>query len=157
MNFFTGSTISTVAIDPTQAPACSRAALIVYRQRLGQPHFLLIDTRRKASRLTLPGGMVGRGEEPLETAIRETLEEAGVLCDRHEPLGRYPHHKSSGRVYLTQTYLARYTGYRSGHEPRGLHWLTIAELHRADLSIRKPIVQQVQLAAELLPAFIAAA
>lgn len=157
MSFFVQPAIS---MDPSarqQAFDTPRAALVVYRHLLGQPHFLLISTRRDADRLTLPGGKVDAHETPLESAIRETFEEAGVLTDRHQPLCRYKHEKASGKVFPTQTFLARYAGYRPGHERRALHWLTVSELWDASRSIRKPIREQIERAIDLLPAYTAAA
>ncbi len=144
---------------PTQRVdvAVSRAALIVYRQLMGQPHFLLISARRDANRLTLPGGMVDKNESAIQSAIRETLEESGVLTDRHQFLGLYQHQKTNGKVYPTQTFIARYAGYQANHEKRSLHWLTVAELRQASQSIRQAVREQVELAADALPAYIAAA
>lgn len=140
----------------SEADAMPRAALVVYRQLMDQPHFLLISARRDVNRLTLPGGKVDKGEPALQSAIRETVEEAGVMTDRHQPLGLYEHEKASGKTYPTQTFLARYAGYESGHEQRELHWLTVAELRDPSLSIRRPVIEQVEQAAEALSAYTAA-
>ena len=133
-----------------------RAALVVYRQLMGQPYFLLISARRDINRLTLPGGKVDKDEPALQSAIRETVEEAGVMTDRHQPLGLYEHEKTSGKIYPTQTFLARYVGYESGHEKRELYWLTVAELRDPNWSIREAIIEQVERAAEALLAYTAA-
>lgn len=156
MSFF-GQPIMTPKPALPQAFATPRAALVVYRHLLGQPHFLLISTRRDANRLTLPGGMVGKYETPLQSAIRETREESGVLTDRHQPLCLYQHKKTSGKVLPTQTFLAHYVGYQPGHESRELHWLTVAELWDASRSIRRPVREQIERAIDLLPAYTAAA
>jgi 8-oxo-dGTP diphosphatase len=134
-----------------------RAALVVYRHVLGEPRFLLISTRRDPSRLTLPGGKVDKHETPLASAIRETLEESGVLTDQHQPLCQYEHEKTSGKVFPTQTFLARYAGYQAGHEARELHWLTVAELWDASRTIRRPVREQIERAIDLLPSYTAAA
>jgi 8-oxo-dGTP diphosphatase len=156
MSFF-GQAIQIKHPKPPEAFATPRAALVVYRHLLGQPRFLLISTRRDKNRLTLPGGKVDAHETPLQSAIRETLEESGVLTDRHEPLGQYDHKKLSGKVFPTQTYLAHYVGYEAGHEKRDLHWLTVAELWEASRSIRRPVREQIERAIDLLPAYTAAA
>jgi len=142
MSFF-GQAILINSPKPPEAFATPRAALVVYRRLLGQPHFLLISTRRDKTRLTLPGGKVDAHETPLASAIRETLEESGVRTDRHQPLCRYDHKKTSGKVFPTQTFLARYAGYQPGHEKRELHWLTVTELWDASRSIRRPVREQI--------------
>jgi 8-oxo-dGTP diphosphatase len=156
MSFF-GQPILTTQPAPPEAFTTPRAALVVYRHLLGQPHFLLISTRRDANRLTLPGGKVDKHETPLQSAIRETLEESGVLTERHQPLCRYEHKKTSGKVFPTQTFLAQYAGYQTGHEDRELHWLTVSELWDASRSIRRPVREQIERAIDLLPAYTAAA
>eukprot|EP00752_Nemacystus_decipiens_P015212 g13545.t1 len=156
-NFFRQPAIPIDRPALEQAFATPRAALVVYRHLLGQPNFLLISTRRDPKRLTLPGGKVDAHETPLESAIRETLEEAGVLTARHQPLCRYEHEKASGKVFPTQTFLAQYVGYQPGHEQRALHWLTVSELWDASRTIRQPIREQIERAIDLLPAFTAAA
>lgn len=156
MSFF-GQSIPIIESELPQAFATPRAALVVYRHLLGQPHFLLISTRRDRNRLTLPGGKVDAHETPLQSAIRETYEEAGVLTDRHQPLCQYEHKKMSGKVFPTQTFLAQYAGYQPDHEKRELHWLTVAELWDASRSIRRPVREQIERAIDLLPAYTAAA
>lgn len=156
MNFF--GTLTSL-IDTPAMPALAttpRAALVVHRQIMGQPHFLLISTKRDAGRLTLPGGKVDGDESPLQSAIRETIEEAGVLTDQHQPLGKYDHEKLSGKIYATQTFLARHAGYQSSDEKRSLHWLTVAELHAPKRLIRESIIEQIMQAVESVPAYIAA-
>ncbi|MFK7790602.1 MAG: NUDIX domain-containing protein [Phycisphaeraceae bacterium] len=156
MSFFSTQTNLIDSPALSEADETPRAALVVYRQLMGQPHFLLISTRRDASRLTLPGGKVDDDEPSLQSAIRETVEEAGVLTDRHQPLGLYEHEKTSGKIYPTQTFIARYAGYESGHEQRELHWLTVAELRDSSRSIRRAVIEQIEQAAESLPAYTAA-
>ncbi|MEO0474854.1 MAG: NUDIX domain-containing protein [Planctomycetota bacterium] len=157
MSFFgtQNPSISTPALP--QAFATPRAALVVYRHLLGQPRFLLISTRRDRNRLTLPGGKVDKGETPMESAIRETVEECGVLTEGHQPLCRYEHEKTSGKVFPTQTFLAHYAGYEAGHEARELHWLTVAEMWDASKTIRRPVREQIERAIDLLPMYTAAA
>jgi 8-oxo-dGTP pyrophosphatase MutT (NUDIX family) len=54
------------------------AGTIPFRMRDGKLEILLVTSRRKPKRLTLPGGRCQAGESPKEAALRETSEEAGV-------------------------------------------------------------------------------
>lgn len=156
MSFFGTDYISIDTLDPTQANA-TRAALVVYRRLLGQPHVLLISARRDRGRLTLPGGKVDAHETALDSAVRETFEESGVLTDQHQLFGHYTHEKTNGKLFPTQTYVARFAGYEPGHERRDLHWLTLADLSDSALSIRPAVREHVERVFETLPAFIGAA
>lgn len=157
MSFFNSSPVTIQAEPPMLGEGCPRAAMVVYRHLMGQPHYLLIGTRRRNDRLTLPGGKIDTDESAIETAIRETIEEAGVFTDQHRVLDTYAHHKASGRIHPTQTFLARYAGYGHGHEARKLYWLTLAELNALPQDIRQPIRQQIERAADVLPTLFAAA
>ena len=125
-----------------------RAALVVFRSDLAQPRYLLISASSNPGKLTLPGGKVGRGEDVLASAIRESAEEAGVLVRAPRPLGSYQHRKSKGRYHPTQTFVAEYAGQLVEYEPRALHWLTLEEVLTSPLGIRKPIKKQVVAAAQ---------
>lgn len=157
MSFFNSSPILTPSPIDTDRFGKPRAVLVVYRHLLGQPHFLLISSRRDLNRLTLPGGKIDPGETPLQTAVRETQEESGVLTDEHRELGSYLHRKQSGRIHPTQTFLARFAGTCADHEMRDQHWLTLRELTDSSCEIRQAIREQIERAAEFLPAYVAAA
>jgi 8-oxo-dGTP pyrophosphatase MutT (NUDIX family) len=68
------------------------AALVPLHERGGEPHVLLTrrprHMRRHAGQLSVPGGRIEPGEEPLEAALREAEEEIGLPRDRPEVLGR---------------------------------------------------------------------
>jgi len=157
MSFFSSRPILTPSPIDTERFGKPRAALMVHRHLLGQPNFLLISSRRDAGRLTLPGGKIDPDETALQTAVRETQEEAGVLTEDYHPLGSYLHHKQSGRIHPTQTFLARFVGQTPDHEPRDVHWLTLRELADTQCEVRDPIREIIELAAEILPAYTAAA
>lgn len=157
MSFFSSSPILTPSPIDTEKFGKPRAALMVYRHLMGQPNFLLISSRRDAGRLTLPGGKIDEGESAIQTAVRETEEEAGVLTEGYHALGSYLHHKQGGRIHPTQTFLAKFVGQKADREPRDVHWLTLRELADTQCEVREPIREIVELAAELLPIYIAAA
>ncbi|XP_014242456.1 bis(5'-nucleosyl)-tetraphosphatase [asymmetrical]-like [Cimex lectularius] len=57
------------------------AGLVVYRKRGDVLEFLLLQATKKMH-WTPPKGHVEPGEELMETAYRETKEEAGLTCDQ---------------------------------------------------------------------------
>lgn len=70
-----------------------QAAAIPYRVRKGEPQFCLITSVRNR-RWGFPKGVVDPGETPLQTALKEAYEEAGLHGQiEGEPLGKYRYHK----------------------------------------------------------------
>jgi 8-oxo-dGTP pyrophosphatase MutT (NUDIX family) len=68
----------------------------------------------------LPKGLVGRGEEPAATAVREVEEETGVRAELVEKLGdvRYVYTWKGERVFkIVSFFLMRYRGGRLGDIP----------------------------------------
>ena len=53
---------------------------IVYRRLGGRIEVALISVG-EAARWQLPKGLVGRGETPVEAALREVCEETGLVCE----------------------------------------------------------------------------
>lgn len=68
------------------------AALVPLHHKDGEPHVLLTrrprHLRRHAGQISMPGGRVEPGEEPLEAALREAEEEIGLARARADVLGR---------------------------------------------------------------------
>lgn len=123
-----------------------RAALVVYRLINEQPHVLLIASANNPDKLTLPGGKIGPDESPIQAAMRETAEEAGVLTDRPELLGQYLHRKRKRRYHPTDTYLARFVGTLHEYEGRRRVWVHLDELAVLKPSVRKMIRKQLKQA-----------
>jgi 8-oxo-dGTP pyrophosphatase MutT (NUDIX family) len=70
-----------------------QASAVPYRYRDGRLEFCLItsSTRRKWA---FPKGVIGKGESPAQTALKEAAEEAGLkgeICGK--PLGKYQYSK----------------------------------------------------------------
>ena len=59
---------------------------VVYRRSGGRAEVALISVGEPA-RWQLPKGLVGRGETPLEAALREVEEETGLACEVVAELG----------------------------------------------------------------------
>lgn len=148
-------TLGTQPHNPTQDTGPlrlgkARAALVVYRLIDGRPHVLLVAASKTPGRLTLPGGKIDPGETPMQAAMRETAEEAGVLTDTPSALGQYLHRKRSRRVHPTDTFLARFVGTLHEYEGRARHWVCLDALADPALNLRKPIRAQVDQAFALL-------
>jgi 8-oxo-dGTP pyrophosphatase MutT (NUDIX family) len=88
----------------------------------------------------LPKGLIGRGESPEETALREVEEETGVRGRSLGKLGdvRYVYTWAGERVFkVVSFYLVRYSGGRLGtltpelaHEVDAARWLPLDEAPR---------------------------
>ena len=89
----------------------------------------------------LPKGLIGRGENPEETALREVEEETGVRGRSLGKLGdvRYVYTWAGERIFkVVSFYLVRYAGGRLGelapelaHEVAEVRWLPLEEAPRA--------------------------
>jgi 8-oxo-dGTP pyrophosphatase MutT (NUDIX family) len=85
----------------------------------------------------LPKGLIGRGEKPEETAVREVAEETGAQGRLVEKLGdlRYVYTWRGERIFkIVSFYLLRYSGGRLGelppetaHEVAEVRWLPLEE------------------------------
>jgi 8-oxo-dGTP pyrophosphatase MutT (NUDIX family) len=88
----------------------------------------------------LPKGIVGSGEDPESTALREVAEEAGVEAEPATKLGdvRYVYTRGGERIFkVVSFYLARYRRGRIGdvpsahaHEIEEARWLPLDEAPR---------------------------
>ncbi len=88
----------------------------------------------------LPKGLIGAGETPAETALREGFEETGLRSRLDSKLGdvRYVYTWQGERVFkVVSFYLARATGGRIGELPAGMEievaearWLLLPEAPR---------------------------
>jgi 8-oxo-dGTP pyrophosphatase MutT (NUDIX family) len=110
---------------------------VVVRKIRGAWHLAAIRPGGKDNVWALPKGLVGDGEAPADTALREVTEETGVRGRLVEKLGdiRYVYMWEGERVFkIVSFYLVRYSRGRLGditeefrHEVAETRWLPLAE------------------------------
>ena len=117
------------------------AGLVLVRRMHGRPWIAAVRPRGKPEGTwALPKGLIGPGETPQETALREGWEETGVRARLVSKLGdiRYVYTWEGERVFkIVSFYLARATGGRIGDLPPGMEievaeagWLPLADAPR---------------------------
>jgi len=109
----------------------------VLRRVRGEWRLAAIRPGGKDDVWALPKGLVGRGESPADTALREVVEETGVEGRLVEKLGdvRYVYTWSGERVFkVVSFFLVRYVRGRLGdipdhfrHEVAEARWLPLDE------------------------------
>jgi 8-oxo-dGTP pyrophosphatase MutT (NUDIX family) len=114
----------------------SAGGFVVRRVR-GEWRLAAIRPGGKAKVWALPKGLVGRSEDPADTALREVAEETGVEARLVEKLGdvRYFYTWWGERVFkVVSFYLVRYVRGRLGdiparfrHEVAEVRWLPLSE------------------------------
>jgi phosphohistidine phosphatase len=128
--------------DPMQT------AVVPYRVQSGRVEVALVTTTG-GKRWIFPKGSIDSGESPVESARRETEEEAGLVGDvEHEPLGRYSYSKAGARLRV-QVFLMRVTEELDSWREEGLRrrcWLSVDEA--ADRLRGTKLVQLLRVARE---------
>jgi 8-oxo-dGTP pyrophosphatase MutT (NUDIX family) len=113
---------------------------VVVRKIRGAWHMAAIRPGGREKVWALPKGLVGEGEAPADTALREVTEETGVRGHLVEKLGdvRYVYVWEGERVFkIVSFYLVRYSAGRLGditdefrHEVAETRWLPLEEAVR---------------------------
>jgi 8-oxo-dGTP pyrophosphatase MutT (NUDIX family) len=117
------------------------AGVVLVRRMSGREWFAAVRPRGKPAGVwALPKGLIGSGEEPAQTALREGFEETGLSASLVTKLGdiRYVYTWERQRVFkVVSFYLARAVGGRIGDLPEGMEievaearWLPLAEATR---------------------------
>jgi 8-oxo-dGTP pyrophosphatase MutT (NUDIX family) len=113
---------------------------VVIRRIRGAWHLAAIRPGGRKNVWALPKGLVGEGEAPADTALREVTEETGVRGRLVEKLGdvRYVYFWEGERVFkIVSFYLVRYSSGRLGdipeeyrHEVAETRWLVLEDAPR---------------------------
>jgi 8-oxo-dGTP pyrophosphatase MutT (NUDIX family) len=113
---------------------------VVVRKIRGAWHLAAIRPGGREKVWALPKGLVGKGEPPGDTALREVTEETGVRGRVVEKLGdvRYVYSWEGERVFkIVSFYLVRYSAGRLGditdefrHEVAEARWLPLEDAPR---------------------------
>jgi len=113
---------------------------VVVRRIRGEWRLAAIRPGGKTKVWALPKGLLGPGETPAETALREVTEETGVRGRLVEKLGdvRYVYTWEGERVFkVVSFFLVRYSGGRLGdipeelrHEVAETRWLPLEDAPR---------------------------
>ena len=113
-------------------PSPTHAGGVVVRRDGLELRFLLVTARRQPGLWVFPKGHIEPGETPEQAAVREVLEEAGVVATIGDPVGATEFRSARGQV-RAQFYLMEFVseGPPAPGEDRRRAWLTGDEARRA--------------------------
>ena len=108
----------------------SHAGGIVFRRDPDRIRYLLVTAKNQDDEWVLPKGHIEDGESPAETAVREVLEEAGVVAEVVQRVGRLEFEGRRGWVSADFFLMEFRSEGRPSTEGRERVWLTQAEAER---------------------------
>lgn len=86
---------------------------------------------------TLPGGLLGWGEEPAEAVAREVFEEVGLTIEPGEPLAFGVHPATQQIDVIYRVTVTNRPDISLATEARKARWWRLAELAETDLDTRR--------------------
>ena len=104
----------------------AEAGGIVFRRDSGQRRFLLVTATANPNHWIFPKGHIEEGETPVEAAVREVREEAGVETAPVAPVGTAEFFYK-GQTIQVEYFLLRYSSSASGGEHRESRWCTLED------------------------------
>lgn len=115
---------------------------IIYRVKNDNIEFLILKSNK--NNYTVPKGHIIKGEDKLECALRETLEETGLKVDIEKGFKKsYSHNKKNNKVKVITLFLARYNWDKieiNRDEIISYQWLNIDEIQKLPLIKKLKII-----------------
>ena len=111
-------------------PSPTHAGGVVVRRDGPEARFLLVTARRQPGLWVFPKGHIEENETPEQAAVREVLEESGVVATIVAPVGATEFRSARGNV-RAQFYLMDFQSEGAPGEDRRRTWFTADEARRA--------------------------
>ncbi len=110
-----------------RATALTHAGGVVFKIEGGKIKFLLVTSSKDEKRWVLPKGHIEKNETAEFAAIREVVEEAGILAQPRQILGVEQYQRLNEKI-VVRYYLMQYIKEAAlTREPRKMAWLTKEE------------------------------
>jgi 8-oxo-dGTP diphosphatase len=111
----------------------SAAGGVVWRRRADGGREVVVIHRPRYDDWSLPKGKVEPGETVTEAALREVIEETGLVCQLGPPLGTVQYKDRNGRDKVVHYWSMEPTedrGFLPGDEVDDRRWLPLADARR---------------------------